>query len=268
MANWWEYFEHGWGNPFGVHGPAYNPQIGHRGTDHPAPAHSSLPAWETMTVVENASHPIVGNVVNLRAHSDGAYLGVAHALVGSRPNVGHTVHPGDLFVKAAGPGDFHGTAWFGSHFHIVWSSSIHAGQGLGHLHDARPRIVHLAEAAKAHAHHAANPHPTGWELAWGHEHGAPHWPVGSLMVRVQHGLRNHGWYHGPLDGHGGENTGKGIQLALAHDHLYSGPIDGRLGPAGAKGVQQFGHKHGGYTGPVDGDPREHSWTAFAHALGG
>ena len=96
--------------------------------------------------------------------------------------------------------------------------------------------------------------------------GAPYWPVGELMRRVQRALTNKGRYNGPIDGHGGANTAKGIQLTLKNGANYNGPIDGKLGPVAGKLIQEYAKKWGDYNGPIDGDPRENSWANFALGL--
>lgn len=96
--------------------------------------------------------------------------------------------------------------------------------------------------------------------------GAPYWPKGALMKRIQKALKKRGRYSGAADGVGGINTAKGIQKTLEKGAGYDGPIDGKLGPVAGRLVQEYAKKWGGYTGPIDGNPRENSWTAFAKGL--
>ena len=107
---------------------------------------------------------------------------------------------------------------------------------------------------------------TTYERAWGGESGAPLWPRGTLMKRIQAGLKARGRYDGPVDGVGGQATAKGIQLTIQIGGGYAGPIDGKLGLNSAKGVQRYAQRWGGYVGAIDGDPQKFSWTGFAIGL--
>lgn len=104
------------------------------------------------------------------------------------------------------------------------------------------------------------------------EAGAPAWPRGPLMARIQRALKARGRYDGDADGVGGEFTAKGIQRTLNHSQLngvkpYVRTVeDGLLGVNNAYGVQHYARKYGDYTGPRDGDPRDASWTGFALGL--
>lgn len=106
---------------------------------------------------------------------------------------------------------------------------------------------------------------TSWEAS-STVPGAPVWPRGELMKRIQKALAARGRYSGPIDGIGGANTAKGIQRTIAAGGGYTGPIDGKLGPAGALAVQRYATTWGDYVGPLDGDPRLYSWSAFALGL--
>ena len=107
---------------------------------------------------------------------------------------------------------------------------------------------------------------TTFERAPGGESGAPMWPRGALMQRIQAALRARGRYSGPIDGVGGTETAKGVQRTILAGGGYAGPIDGKLGRQGALAVQRYGQKWGDYVGPIDGDPRLYSWSAFALGL--
>lgn len=122
------------------------------------------------------------------------------------------------------------------------------------------------------------PAPAGnaWVLSNRIEPGAPYWPVGPLMVRVQKALAARGRYDGRIDGEGGEKTAKGIQITLNYSGRNGGvlvpngtkrsPVDGLLGRNNAYGVQEYARDFGDYRGAQDGDPRELSWTGFALGL--
>lgn len=110
------------------------------------------------------------------------------------------------------------------------------------------------------------PTTTSWETAPGGDSGAPVWPRGALMARIQHALKARGRYDGPVDGVGGPETAKGIQRTITAGGGYSGPIDGALGRNSALSVQRYGQRWGDYVGPIDGDPRLYSWSAFALGL--
>lgn len=262
MNDWKAIYAPGnWRNGFGVKGPFYDPVVGHRGTDLAAPAGGPLIAWETMTCVENGYSSIVGAYANFRL-GDGLFAGVAHLREGTRPDVGAVLQRGSGRIGlAAGHGDRHGSAWTGPHFHITLSGDARAAVGYGPLFDARPRIL----AALVDAPAPAPAQVTRWVRASA-ESGAPFWPEGPLMARIQRALKRRGRYNGPDDGRGAGKTARGVQLTLRQGAGYTGPIDGKLGRTAARLVQEYGKRWGGYTGPMDGDPREASWTAFAVGL--
>lgn len=263
--SWQDTFLKGrWSNAFGVKGPYYDPKIGHRGTDLSVDAGAPIFAWETMTCIENGYSPIVGPFVNFSL-PDGKFIGVAHVKEGTRPNVGDVLKPGDRIALAAGHGDKHGSAWTGPHFHIVLSDHKNAATGWGPLYDARPRIMAAVQPAPA-PDPAPAPSATNKWVRSSSINGAPFWPQGPLMARIQRALKARNRYNGPDDGIGGGNTAKGIQLTIRQGAGYKGPINGKLGPAAALDIQEYAKKWGGYRGPLDGDPREASWTAFAIGL--
>ncbi len=118
----------------------------------------------------------------------------------------------------------------------------------------------------------------GWERAPGGEPGAPMWPVGALMARIQRGLslkKRYNYADGsprPADGIGGKYTAEGIQRTLNHSRK-NGKVpyvptaeDSKLGLNNGWGVQHYGKAYGDYDGRMDGDPRGLSWTAFALGL--
>lgn len=110
------------------------------------------------------------------------------------------------------------------------------------------------------------PSPSSFERASGGDSNAPMWPRGALMSRIQSALKARGRYNGPVDGVGGTNTAKGIQLTIANGGGYTGPIDGALGRQSALAVQRYATRWGDYTGPIDGDPLTNSWANFALGL--
>ena len=264
-----------WGNAFGVKGPLYDPTVGHRGTDLRAPAGGELIAWERMTCIENGYSSVVGPYSNFRL-DDGMFLGVAHLREGTRPDVGAVLERGvGRIALAAGPGDRHGSAWTGPHFHIVLSKDARAATGYGPLFDARPRILAALNDAPTPA--PASNEVTEWVRA-SSEPGAPFWPKGPLMARIQRGLSAMGRYNNPDgsprpdDGDPASFTAKGIQITLNVSRcngvkpFVQSIVDGLLGKNNAWGVQWYGKGRGDYRGPMDGDPREGSWTAFALGL--
>lgn len=118
-----------------------------------------------------------------------------------------------------------------------------------------------------------------WALQNSQEPGAPWWPVGPTMERVQRALAGKGRYDGKIDGTGGELTAKGIQETLNVSGRNGGvlvengtsttPLDALLGRNNAYGIQEYARDFGGdeaYTGPQDGDPRHFSWVGFAKGL--
>lgn len=121
-----------------------------------------------------------------------------------------------------------------------------------------------------------SPATNAWVKSNNVEPGAPYWPVGPLMVRIQAALKARGRYNGPTDGEGGTYTAKGIQKTLnisgrnggvnVPNGTRSSPEDGLLGRNNAWGIQEYARDFGDYKGPQDGDPREQSWIGFALGL--
>ena len=111
-----------------------------------------------------------------------------------------------------------------------------------------------------------------WVKAPGGEAGAPYWPEGPLMQRIQNILKARGRYDGVTDGVGATKTAKAIQETLNVSELngvrpyVKTAVDGKLGRNNAYGVQHYARKHGDYTGDIDGDPRVNSWIGFALGL--
>lgn len=117
------------------------------------------------------------------------------------------------------------------------------------------------------------PKRTTYVRAPGGERGAPRWPKGPLMVRLQQALKDRGRYPGWVDGVGGELTAKGIQETLNISQkngtgraFVRTPVDGRLGINNAFGVQYYAADFGDYYGPTDGDPLTQSWSNFVLGL--
>lgn len=132
-------------NPFGVKGPLYS-AVGHRGADFAVAAHGVVPAYFSGECVLNGHSSVLGNYTVFKA--DGAYLGYAHLLIGTRPDVGQEVKPGDRVGLAAGPKDDHGTAWTGPHCHTT-RSPVKGGIVSGKVVDPVPRIRILTGTAPA-----------------------------------------------------------------------------------------------------------------------
>lgn len=115
-----------------------------------------------------------------------------------------------------------------------------------------------------------------WEKAPGGESGAPYWPRGPLMERLQRALARKKRYSGKIDGIGGVLTAKGVQETLNISGRNGGVqvsdgsrptlVDGKLGRNNAWGIQEYARDFGSYKGLQDGDPREGSWAGFALGL--
>ncbi len=100
----------------------------------------------------------------------------------------------------------------------------------------------------------------------GGDPGAPMWPTGEYMQRIQRAMKKKGRYNGAIDGIGGIETAKGIQLSIKNGVGYRGPIDGKLGKVSATDIQRYAAEWGNYRGRIDGDPRENSWINFTIGL--
>jgi hypothetical protein len=125
---------------------------------------------------------------------------------------------------------------------------------------------------------APAPAATTWERAPGGETGAPMWPRGELMKRVQRALigKNRLPADYKVDGIGGPLLAKAVQTTLnvsgrnggvlIRDGAVKSAVDGKLGRYNAYGIQEYARDFGSYTGKQDGDPREGSWAGFALGL--
>jgi murein DD-endopeptidase MepM/ murein hydrolase activator NlpD len=135
----WQSFYKKTTNPFGTKGPFYGP-AGHHGADFAVGSHGAVPAYFNGTLVLNGHSSVLGNYSVYRA--DGAYLGFAHLLAGTRRDVGSKVTPGQSVGLAAGRKDDHGTAWSGPHCHTT-RSAFETGIYDGRTVDPVPRIRYL-----------------------------------------------------------------------------------------------------------------------------
>jgi hypothetical protein len=114
---------------------------GHRGQDFPLKAGSVVPAYEEC-IVTNSDEPhslYIGWCLEARAVSDGHILGWAHLVVGTRPETGAHLYPGDQVGLVAGKNDDPGISWEGDHIHTTdgpLPDSIYQGQTF----DPLPRI--------------------------------------------------------------------------------------------------------------------------------
>lgn len=157
-------------------------------------------------------------------------------------------------------------------FFIAWHSQYHATTCPGPYIEAHLDWIVAECQRRLDGGVAPTPTPKpepavgGFERASGGDRNAPMWPRGALMIRIQSALKARGRYNGPVDGVGGTNTAKGIQLSIANGGGYSGPIDGALGRESALAVQRYAARWGDYSGPIDGDPLTNSWANFALGL--
>jgi murein DD-endopeptidase MepM/ murein hydrolase activator NlpD len=137
-------------NPYHAVATIYSGKI-HHGVDYAAGSHAEVPSYFNGTCVLNGHSSFLGNYTVLR-RSDGKYVGYAHCLVGTRPDVGAKVKPGDTIYRAAGPNDDHGSQWTGPHCHTTLSAFV-TGIYDGRTLDPTPGI--RAAIAKVSAKPAA-----------------------------------------------------------------------------------------------------------------
>jgi murein DD-endopeptidase MepM/ murein hydrolase activator NlpD len=138
----WRTFYKKVSNPF--HAPSKIYSGWHHGADFPVAAHGVVPAYFSGECVKLGFTPYIGYYAVF--HADGAFLSYAHLLVGTRPDVGQHVKPGDRVGLAAGRGDEHGTQWTGPHCHTTRGSDINSIYN-GNTVDPVPRIRALTGTA-------------------------------------------------------------------------------------------------------------------------
>ncbi|KAK1548443.1 hypothetical protein Q3G72_027507 [Acer saccharum] len=95
-------------NPYAAPGRFYS-GAGHHGVDFAAAPHQSIPTYVKAKCVLNGHSSVLGNYTVLKAGL--IYYGWAHLLIGTRPDLGQTLVPGDSVGKASTWGDDHGSAW-------------------------------------------------------------------------------------------------------------------------------------------------------------
>ncbi|MCJ1687792.1 M23 family metallopeptidase [Rathayibacter sp. VKM Ac-2927] len=114
--------------PFRAQGPFYS-SFGHRGLDINASARRPIPVWAPGDVYVVSSTGGLGPVVGIRIDDSDKRAAWAH-LWGITVSVGQHLEPGDVVGYAAGAGDFHGSAWSGSHSHTTYGSADGIWQGI------------------------------------------------------------------------------------------------------------------------------------------
>ena len=233
----------------------------HRGLDFPRGLGVPVPALGDGTVITQAYSTELGNVVEV-AYDNGVFMGYRHMRTTGGPHVyvGQRVTRGDKIGEVSDTGN---TAYG---YHLCTTAAYTSGSVWGFPGrnvDPWPIILNML---------AGDEGETIFETAPGGEPGAPNWPVGALMTRIQTALANRGRYDGLIDGIGGEKTAKGIQITLnvsetnGINEFVPTPVDGKLGINNAYGVQKYGKRFGDYTGDIDGDPLVNSWSSFALGL--
>lgn len=184
----------------------------HRGADYRVGAGQPVVAYEKCTVVNSdLKSSFLGYSVVAKRHRDGAFIGWAHLVVGTRPNNGQVLEAGDQVGICAGFGDYHGSSWTGPHSHTTeGTTSEHIYQGQNS--DPNPDI----QAAKAGvAGGGTTPVPT---------------------VKYD-------WYQ--LS----KAAQLAVQQMLTVAKLYDGDEDGIFGPKSVLGLQEW-FKRNGYL-PAD-----------------
>lgn len=132
------------GNPFGIKGPLYGPE-GHRGQDVPVGAHGQVYALRGGTVVSSARSSVLGNYYVIKVGS-ADYDGYCHQLNPHALN--SQIVQGQPVSIAAGPGDYHGSAWTGPHLHLTNGLAV-TSVYQGVVRDPRPIIQAQLTAAAA-----------------------------------------------------------------------------------------------------------------------
>lgn len=207
----------------------FNSTIGraspHRGADYRRGAGQVVVAYEECIVTNsNIYSSFLGYCVTATRVRDGRAIGWAHLILGTRPNDGDRLYPGDQVGLAAGWGDNPGSSWSGPHIHTTeddgndWEH-IWAGQNS----DPAPDI----QAAKN-------------GTAGGGGSSTP-------------GLVNYEWYDLTND------AMLAIQKMLTAHKLYSANEDGVFGPASVTAFQEFFKIHGYLPADYVADGVPHNW---------
>lgn len=240
----------------------------HRGLDHPKGLGASVPSLAAGVVVDVSSSKTLGNVVEVR-HDDGMFAGYRHLRSSGGPHVrvGQRVEKGTKIGEVSDTG----TAAFGYHLCQTIGTAKGAVYGVPSLVvDPWPWVQHYVYGA---ARPGGAETPSGdFERAPGGEPGAPMWPVGKRMERLQRALAGKKRYNGRIDGRGGQLTAEGIQITLNFSKkngkvpYVPTDVDGKLGVNNAWGVQHYGLEYGDYGGKMDGDPLALSWDSFILGL--
>lgn len=117
-------------NPFHAKSALYSGP-GHHGVDFAASAHQPIPTYVKAKCVAMGHSSVLGNWVVLKAGL--VHYGWAHLVIGTRPDLGDVLQPGDRVGLAAGPQDDHGSAWTGPHCHTtrsLFKTGIYDGRTL------------------------------------------------------------------------------------------------------------------------------------------
>lgn len=128
MTNWRDFYRTVT-NPYGAAGRFYTG--GHHGTDFAAAPGQPIPTYVKARCVLNGHSSVLGNYTVLRAGL--VFYAWAHLIIGTRPDLGQLLQPGDSVGNAAGPGDDHGSAWSGAHCHTtrsLFKTGIYDGRTL------------------------------------------------------------------------------------------------------------------------------------------
>lgn len=184
----------------------------HRGADYRRTGGQVVVAYEKCTVVNSdLKSSFLGYSVVAKRARDGAYIGWAHLLVGTRPNAGTVLEAGDPVGVVATFGQYTGSSWTGPHIHTTeGSTEVHIYQGQNS--DPNPDI----QAAKAGVA------------------GGPGTPVPTVK---------YDWYQLTKE------AMLAVQQMLTVAKLYDGDEDGIFGPKSVLGLQEW-FKRNGYL-PAD-----------------
>lgn len=262
----------------------------HRGSDYKAKAGQPVVAYEECTVVSSdLKSAILGHYIVAKRKRDGKYIGVAHVRVGTRPDNGTVLKPGDSMGLVAGVKDFHGSAWSGPHIHATegWTidhikygavsdpaPDIAAAVRLAKIPTVKPAVVRPT-AVKVPAKVLAKAKATAPKLTVGPildsgKDWAYRRPTGTLakLVVKELKLKKRLPANYVNDGNPGELFDIAVQKTLSVSKIFVGKADGKVLRGGCYGIQMYGAVYGGYKGKHDGRPAVLSWSAFAKGLRG
>lgn len=126
------------GRYFREKAPEYGP-FGHHGQDIPCSTHEQEYALRAGVVAIMGRSSVVGNYAAIKV-AVGDYDGYCHWLAGTFPATGTVIAQSRPLGVAAGPADFHGSAWTGPHLHLTNGPTSVSVLGTDDVRDPAPII--------------------------------------------------------------------------------------------------------------------------------